>query len=76
MAAADRTAKAIGADPKVLMKKAATKAKVAGFCTGAVCRAEEIKAWAHNLGQSLSGSLGIYAKALAHAVSKVTHERM
>merc|ERR1719247_3901029 len=41
VAAAERLARALGADPKALRAKAAAKAKAAGFCKAAVCTVEE-----------------------------------
>ena len=71
---AEQVAKTIGTEPKVLLKKAAAKAKAAGFCTrGSLgqCRLEEIRAWALKKGRSIGGTLGAYAKAIAGAVAKV-----
>ena len=73
--AAARIAKAVGADPKVLMKRAAAKAKASGFCTGKMCRVEEIRTWAHRQGRSLGGALGAFAEAIVAAPGKVTQDR-
>ena len=72
VAAAEEVAEALGEDPKELMKKAVAKAKEAGLCTGAACRIEEIKEWAREEGRLAQGSLGAFARAIAHAMAKVT----
>ena len=74
-AAAEETAKEDDADPKELMAMAAGRAEAAGFCTGATCRAEEIKAWARRKGCSMGGSVGIFANALLQAISQVNFAR-
>ena len=71
-AAAEQIAKVTGTKSKKLMEQAMAKAKEAGFCTGAVCRLGEIKAWALKEGHAKGSSHMIaFAQAIASAVAKV-----
>jgi antitoxin component of RelBE/YafQ-DinJ toxin-antitoxin module len=64
ISAANAVAKALGVDPAVMLQKAMSAAKAAGFCSD-VCTNEELKNWAKAQGGALPPPLGAWAKALA-----------